>query len=117
MTTDNTTLPPMPADIVRDGPYRVYDGVKYTVYDDGNSADTAYYRDLSEALEALLASFEPDCSYEEWIRIGMAVHHETQGKGFALWDAWSAKGGKYKGAADLRAHWASFIAARQGEGA
>lgn len=61
-------------------------------------------------IEALLASFEPDCSYEEWIRIGMAVHHETQGKGFALWDAWSAKGEKYKGAADLRAHWASFRA-------
>lgn len=46
------TLPPWPDAIVRDGPYKVYKGHKYTVYDDGNSAETPHQTDLAEAWEA-----------------------------------------------------------------
>lgn len=66
----------------------------------------ADHREIAE----LLAGLDPDMPYDEWINIGMAVHHETRGSlaGFGLWDNWSAKGSKYKGTADLRKHWASF---------
>jgi len=66
--------------------------------------------DLSE-LETMLRGKNPDCSYDAWIRVGMAVHHATHGSadGLALWDQWSARApGKYKGTDDLRTHWLSF---------
>lgn len=61
-------------------------------------------------ISALLAGKDPDCDYQEWIRIGAAVHHETKGSdtGFRIWDAWSAKGSKYKSSHDLIGHWRSF---------
>ncbi|MCK9506691.1 MAG: AAA family ATPase, partial [Porticoccaceae bacterium] len=50
----------------------------------------------------------PDQPYDEWIRLGMAIHHCTGGGGFALWDQWSAKGSKYPGHDQLERHWHSF---------
>lgn len=57
MTTADkiAALPEMPKDIERVGSYRVYKDVKYTVYDDGNSAETPYQTDLAEALRARLS--------------------------------------------------------------
>jgi len=52
LTDRLAALPFMPPEITREGPYRVYKGVRYTVYDDGNSADTARLRDLSDAFAA-----------------------------------------------------------------
>ena len=61
---------------------------------------------IHQALEAL----SPDCGYDDWLRIGMALHHETSGDGFELWDAWSsmATGDKYPGPEALEAKWKSF---------
>lgn len=59
-------------------------------------------------VERLLAPIDPDCGYDEWIRIGMAVHHGTAGQGFEAWDEWSSRGGKYQGSDDLLPHWRSF---------
>lgn len=62
-------------------------------------------------LAALIARFDPDCGYDEWLRVGMAIHHETGGddEGLDLWDAWSQKAAeKYKGRSDLEFHWRSF---------
>lgn len=63
-------------------------------------------------LGALLEGHNPDSGYDDWLRVGMALHHETQGgdDGFAAWDDWSACGTKYKGVADLQNHWRSFNA-------
>jgi hypothetical protein len=63
-------------------------------------------------IDALLAQQDPDCDYDQWIKVGAAVHHETRGSadGLQAWDTWSAKGSKYKGRADLEAHWRSFRA-------
>jgi hypothetical protein len=36
-----------------------------------------------------------DLDYEEWIKIGMALHHATGGAGFDLWDRWSQQSNKY----------------------
>lgn len=65
-------------------------------------------------LKRLLAKHDPDSDYDTWCRVGMAIHHDTRGSadGFALWDAWSSTGKKYKGAGDLEPHWRSFKADR-----
>lgn len=61
-------------------------------------------------LTELLTKHDPDGPYDDWLKVGMALHHETQGSdpGLALWDQWSARGKKYKGHADLVTHWRSF---------
>ncbi|AQW29113.1 AAA family ATPase [Ralstonia syzygii subsp. celebesensis] len=59
---------------------------------------------LEEALDVL----DPDLPHDTWLHVGMSLHHETEGEGFALWDAWSAKGAKYPGEEQLRKRWDSF---------
>lgn len=58
----------------------------------------------------LLANHDPDDSYDAWLKVGMALHHEFDGsdEGLSVWNAWSAKGSKYQGEADLIPHWRSF---------
>lgn len=62
----------------------------------------------AEEIARILSFVSPDCGYEEWISCGMAVHHATQGAGFAIWEAWSAKSKKYPGTNKLERHWHSF---------
>lgn len=61
---------------------------------------------ISQALKAI----PEDLPYNEWLQIGMAVHHETGGseEGFILWDSWSANGDKYGSEEGNRIHWDSF---------
>lgn len=61
-------------------------------------------------LRATLALHDPSCVYDEWIAVGMALHHETKGsdEGLGLWNEWSSRGEKYKGLGDLDFHWRSF---------
>ncbi len=67
-----------------------------------------------DEIEALLAQIDPDMDRDQWIRVGMAVHHETEGDdtGFAIWNDWSANGGKYPSEESLREQWDSFDRAR-----
>jgi len=62
----------------------------------------------------LLLSIDPDVTYDSWLKILMAVHHETGGSeaGFEAVNEWSARGRKYKGVEDIRSHWRSFSADR-----
>lgn len=54
-----------------------------------------------EALRAI----NPDCSYDEWLKVGMALKHE--GADVSAWDTWSSGGSKYKpGECDKK--WKSF---------
>lgn len=54
-----------------------------------------------EALRAI----NPDCSYDEWLKVGMALKHE--GADVSAWDTWSSGGTKYKpGECDKK--WKSF---------
>lgn len=69
---------------------------------DGRDVDVSH-----SDIAAMLAHVDPDCEYQTWIRIGMAVHHATGGTGMAVWDAWSATGSKYD-AARMDSHWHSF---------
>ncbi|KAB2952487.1 MAG: hypothetical protein F9K19_17265 [Rhizobiaceae bacterium] len=59
-----------------------------------------------------LAFISPDCSREDWVRVGMALHAASDGakNAFELWDAWSAKAtepGKYQ-SREMRSQWRSF---------
>jgi hypothetical protein len=64
----------------------------------------------TKELESCLASIDPSLGYHDWIKVGMAIHHETGGgeDGFDLWDDWSSTATNYEGDEDLRSHWLSF---------
>ena len=63
-----------------------------------------------EEIESLLDQLDPDMGRDEWIRVGLALHHETEGDdtGFDCWNDWSSMGGKYPGEDGLREQWDSF---------
>ena len=53
--------------------------------------------DIDEAhIVALLEFIDPSpLVYDEWITIGMAIHHCLDGGGYDVWDNWSVKSSKY----------------------
>lgn len=61
-------------------------------------------------LKALVNCIDPDCDYGDWLRVGMAMFHETKGTydGLAVYAQWSSKGVKYKGLKDIEIKWKSF---------
>lgn len=62
-----------------------------------------------EVYEAL-QYITPDCGYQEWLNIGMAIQSEFGDAGYSLWDNWSRGGSKYpkKGEPNTRTKWRSF---------
>lgn len=78
-----------------------------------NTAPAAPFGAGFDEMRSLLSHQDPNAAYNEWLRVGMALHHETRGArdGLLLWNEWSAQAtgaGKYKGIADLEPHWRSF---------
>lgn len=64
-----------------------------------------------ENLELYLQHISPLEDYDVWLKVGMALHHETNGseQGLDLWDAWSnQEGADYPGYDDLKYKWESF---------
>jgi hypothetical protein len=62
-----------------------------------------------EQLTEMLKAIDPDeHGYERWLQTGMALHHETDGEGFDLFDEWSSTGAQYPGRDDLQRKWDSF---------
>lgn len=61
-------------------------------------------------MEELLAALDPSMGREPWLRVGMALHHETDGgdDGFELWDEWSSGGETYPSTESLRYQWESL---------
>lgn len=51
-----------------------------------------------EAVRSMLQSIDPDTHHDEWVRVGMALHHHFDGDdtGWMIWDDWSSEGSKYK---------------------
>lgn len=65
--------------------------------------------DLERVVEELLPHLDPDCGHDEWLRVGMALHHQGQADEdwLAAWDEWSAGSGKHvEGECERR--WRSF---------
>ena len=61
-------------------------------------------------MQRMLSHVSADVGRDEWIRVGMALHHECEGDdtGFELWDDWSIDGATYPGTEGLRTQWDSF---------
>ena len=53
----------------------------------------------------MLNAIPADCSYDEWIKVGMALKRE--GADWTVWDSWSARGTKYKHG-ECERKWRSF---------
>lgn len=69
---------------------------------DGKTVDVSH-DDLRNML-----SFIPDFDdYEVWVRIGMALHHASDGTAFDVWDEWSSQSAKYE-AEVMPKKWHSF---------
>lgn len=63
--------------------------------------------DLTE-VDDCLEFVSPDCGYEQWRNIGMALKSEYGESGFTLWDRWSSPGASYPGSTKLLKFWNSF---------
>ncbi len=75
----------------------------------GGAAKAADPSITLDMVEEMLAFISPDCSRDEWIRIGMALFHQFGEAGFALWDKWSAGAvEKYRGDSEMPQQWQSF---------
>ena len=65
---------------------------------------------MAAAADALQRLGSHRNKYGEWIKVGMALHHEMGGsdEAFDLWDTWSSGGQQYPGDEALRTQWSSF---------
>lgn len=65
-------------------------------------------------IQTVLYHISPDCDREQWVSVGMALHHagcqdKSLDTAFMLWDDWSSQSEtKYKGTKDLMRSWRSF---------
>ena len=73
-----------------------------------NPARSSAPMDGQAKVESALCYVHSDVGYDDWIKIGMAIHAELGNGAFHIWDAWSAKSAKYPGEKELRGHWRSF---------
>ena len=53
--------------------------------------------ELDRVVDEVLVHMDPDCGYEEWLKIGAALHHQGGGDvdWLQAWDEWSAVSGKW----------------------
>lgn len=101
--TIGTKPPPMPEELL------AFWRSKLPTVAQSSPSSTAPSSDAA-ALRELIANRDPDASYDEWLRVGMALHYETRGSdsGLAVWNEWSSRGTKYKNRDDLAVRWRSF---------
>lgn len=67
-------------------------------------------------IKRVLSKLDPDCDYNQWVTVMMAVHHETGGsaEGLELVDEWSASGiGSYAGREAIEYKWSTFSTERE----
>lgn len=63
-------------------------------------------------VQELLNHLEPDCAYDEWLKVGMAIHSNDSGPaGLDLWDTWSREGTKYQ-ERECERKWGTFDTGR-----
>lgn len=73
-----------------------------------NSHDEPVLGLTSGQIEQALGRLDPDMQHDDWLAVGMALHHETRGTGFDYWCDWSERGGKFPGRDVLQHRWDSF---------
>lgn len=72
-----------------------------------------YIQTSDQKAAELLSFIDADCSYDQWVKIGMALHDEYKGseQGLELWDQWSITGVKldvYAGRKTINYKWQTF---------
>jgi hypothetical protein len=72
---------------------------------------SADWEEISDAMRHI----SPDCSRDEWVTVGMALHYVGTSTGheehaFNVWNEWSTPSDKYPGERELRTQWRSFRA-------
>ena len=72
------------------------------------SAPAAPGANDTSAIECALALLPDSLAYDDWLIVGMAIHHETHGEGFHLWHEWSAKSPKHSNTDYVLDRWKSF---------
>jgi hypothetical protein len=60
-------------------------------------------------IDDVLPYLDPNCPYDEWLRVGQALHHQFAGaeEGLELWDDWSSAGASWAEGV-CAAKWDSF---------
>jgi len=100
-------LPPIPQDLLD-----LWNGM--LVQDQQRNIDTGGSIDASwEEIRQALDHISPDCSRDEWINIGMALHWagsqtDQIDQALALWNEWSIPSAKYPGERGILTQWSSF---------
>ena len=70
-----------------------------------------------EKLHTWIVGQDPNAEYDQWLKVGMKLHHATEGaeEGLAIWDSWSSKATRIRKngrpsyhAGVCRPHWVSF---------
>ena len=71
-----------------------------------NSNQSTEVEDIKEALDYI----SPDCDYNTWVQVGMALADFFNGdlQGASIFNDWSAKGSKYKGWSEIKSKYDSF---------
>lgn len=77
--------------------------------DAGPVSEASFFDDLPDWTDAdvqgMLAHLSPDMAYDDWIRVGMALHHGQFSMN--VWESWSRGSRKFK-KGECRVHWRSF---------
>lgn len=83
--------------------------IKRDAADDLDIAVASQPLDISDdTMMTLLEEYPAEgLDYDAWLRVGMAIYHQTQGSGYATWLNWSAKSGKHD-PKHMRIKWRSF---------
>jgi hypothetical protein len=61
-----------------------------------------------DQVDAILENYPPnDLDYDDWLRVGMALYHQTEGNGYEKWLRWSEQSPKHD-ARQMKTKWRSF---------
>jgi hypothetical protein len=85
------------------------------LHQDGDGDPFAHYAPPMDGVTVSVMAEElgrlsPDMAMHEWIKVGMACHHQTGGSpaGWRVWDAWSSAGAKYQGQHETQSKYRGF---------
>lgn len=71
------------------------------------SNDTQVTGLTEDDVKAMLAVLDPAMGYDDWLKVGQAIHHESRGEWLHLWIEWS-QGAEYPGDDVLEYKWSGF---------
>jgi hypothetical protein len=61
-----------------------------------------------DQVNSILENYPPhNLDYDEWLRVGMAIYHQTEGNGYEKWMRWSEQSPKHD-ARQMKTKWRSF---------